>query len=269
MSFRFSQSLLSDKEFSSQENENSQDSGYAPGSQTLRDVSNPSMFPSRRALPRPPTWPTIVPQQPGVRRWKFASNNQTGSRDQFERDLKQHLQDLNLEVSKVVGKIRDLIRLSVNYLKSIYDKEVLSFDEKINEMKSGLSNIFKTLDSYDVDFSLIREKLAALELILSDVLFQIEGLNNRSVIMEEKLSRLVNKVRQDNKSLEQLIDESKVKGLIEIDKSSSKLRTTPRRLPTVKIGNSAMPCGMPRMMSRRNERCRIKTTINFSDSESD
>jgi len=278
MSFNFSQSLLRDREFSSQENENSQDSGYAPESQPFRVTSNPPMFPPRRTLPRPPTWPTLAPQQTGARKWKFASNNQVGSRDQFERDMKQHLQELNLEVSKVMGKMGDVIRVSVDYLKRIYDKEVSSFDEKINEFKSGLNNISKTLDEYNAEFPRINEKIAALELLLSEVISRVEVLNKRNVSIEEKLLRLVKKVKEENESSKQLIEEFKLKGCDQIFASSANFRNngripkplpTPKRLPTVRMGNATLSCGIPRMISRRNDRCRIRTTIIHSDSESD
>ena len=278
MSFNFSQSLLNDREFSSQEYENSQDSGYAPGSQPFRDMSNPSKFPPRRTLPRPPTWPTLAPQQTGARKWKFASNNQVGTRDQFERDLKQHLQELNLEVSKVMGKMGDVIRVSVDYLKSIYEKEVLSYDEKIKEFKSGLINISKTLYECDAEFPRINEKVAALDVLLSEGLSRVEGLNKRNVNIEEKLLRLVKKVKEENESSKQLIEELKLKGCVPISASSANCRSnfripnplpTPKRLPTVRMGNPTLSCGIPRMISRRNDRCRIRTTINHSDSESE
>jgi len=278
MSFNFSQSLLGDREFSSQEYETSQDSGYAPGSQPFRVTSNPPMFPPRGTLPRPPTWPTLTPQQTGARKWKFASNNQVGSRDQFERDMKQHLKELNLEVSKVMGKMGDVIRVSVDYLKRIYDKEVASFDEKINEFKSGLNNISTTLDECDADFPRINEKIAALELLLSEGISRVEDLNKRNVSIEEKLLRLVKKVKEENESSKQLIEEFKLKGCDQIFASSANFRNngripkplpTPKRLPTVRMGNATLSCGIPRMISRRNDRCRIRTTIIHSDSESD
>jgi len=278
MSFNFSQSLLRDREFSSQEYENSQDSGYAPGSQPFRVTSNPPMFPPRRTLPRPPTWPTLAPQQTGIRKWKFAGNNQVGSRDQFERDLKQHLKELNLEVSKVMKKMGDVIRVSVDYLKSIYEKEISSFDEKINGIKSILVDISKFLDDCDAEFSMINEKVAALDLLLSEGISRIEGLNKRSVSIEEKLLRLAKKVKEKNVSSKQFIEELKSKGCDQTSESSayiSKIGIIPnplptsRMLPTLRMGDAVMSCGIPRMMSRRNERCKIKTTIYHSDSESD
>jgi len=90
-----------------------------------------------------------------------------------------------MEVSKAMGKMGDVIRVSVDYLKSMYEKEVLSFDEKKKEINSGLCDISKIMDKCDADFPMINEKVAALDLLLSEGLSRVEGLNKRTVSIEK------------------------------------------------------------------------------------
>jgi len=85
-------------------------------------------------------------------------------------------------------------------------------------------------------------------------------------------------VKEENEATKLLIKELKLKECDQISESLSKIRIsgrtpnplpTLRKHPTIRMGNTASSCGIPRMMFRRNDRCRIKTTINHSDSETD
>ena len=130
----------------SQELDTSQDSGYAvsyhPNTFQAPPPSNfppsaPPLFPPRRTLPRPPTWPNLPLPEQGGSKWKFGGRQEIGGRAPLERDLQQHLQDLSRQANNIPGKISTVVEESVKYLQDVYGKGCV--DEKKEFVKTEKS----------------------------------------------------------------------------------------------------------------------------------
>lgn len=177
MSFSFSQSLLNELPYShtvqaggsiSQELDNSQDSGYsaATGNNNFYPRINTAApsFPTRRTLPRPPTWPTTnIQKQPQHRinsRWYFGGGRQEmkEGRSALERDLQQHLKELSNQTMKVPGKLSKVVEEAVKYIQDVYSlegqdgkQELLKLESTLHGLKQQIKNEEKNAGIADLN----------------------------------------------------------------------------------------------------------------------
>ena len=185
MSFSFSQSLLDDLPSSnpgdagsfSQELENSQDSGYSVsgGTQALssnypRITSALPQFPTRRTLPRPPTWPNINTQQPqqrGGNRWRFGSRQENEGRSALERDLQHHLQEISKQANKVPVKLSTVVVESVKYMQEVYSKEGQDGRKELDKLETAMQGLKQQIQDKECNHIDIIEDLTNLETALA------------------------------------------------------------------------------------------------------
>jgi len=217
MSFSFSQSLLDDLPSSnpgdagsfSQELENSQDSGYSVsgGSQALsnnfpRVASAVPQFPTRRTLPRPPTWPNINTQQPqqmGGNKWRFGGRQEKDGRTALVRDLQQHLQEISKQANKVPVKLSTVIGESVKYMQEVYSKEEQDGRKELDKLENTVHGLKEKILDKECNIDII-EDLTNLETVLTEYELLCKEVTNNKKKNKQRLSRLKEQMQRFSSS---------------------------------------------------------------------
>jgi len=290
MSFSFSQSLLDDLPSSnpgdagsfSQELENSQDSGYSVcgGTQALssnfpRIASTLPQFPTRRTLPRPPTWPNInaqqqQPQQKGGNKWRFGSRQEKEGRSALERDLQQHLQEISKQANKVPVKLSTVVVESVKYMQEVYSKEGQDYRKELDKLENAMYGLKQQIKDKECDNTDIIEDLTNLQTVLTECELLCKKVTDKKEKNNQRLSRLQDQIQRSSFSqtkIEEVIkrfprEETDVltgKKRTEMNGSRYSLLSPPppkrqalanplpsiRRLPTLPLlTTAAAPCGV-------------------------
>jgi len=218
MSFNFSQSLLGDMSQPqpfighgggsfSQELENSQDSGYSvsggcqmPNFYPRNSVAAPS-FPTRRTLPRPPTWPNInVHQQPQRKihnKWNFGGGRpEKEEKSALERDLQQHLQELSNQTTKIPGKLSTVVVESVKYLQDVLNKEGQDERQELNKVGTGLHELREHIEEKRENSMGITEDLEKLMTILSECEMLTKAIREVKERESGSVERIKEKIRR-------------------------------------------------------------------------
>jgi len=218
MSFSFSQSLLDDLPSSnpgdagsfSQELENSQDSGYSVsgGSQALsnnfpRVASAVPQFPTRRTLPRPPTWPNINTQQPqqmGGNKWRFGGRQEKDGRTALVRDLQQHLQEISKQANKVPVKLSTVVVESVKYMQEVYNKEGQDGRKELDKLEYTVHGLKEKVQEDESNYVDIIEDLTNLETVLAEYESLCKEVTIRKEENKQRLSRLKERMERSTSS---------------------------------------------------------------------
>ena len=215
MSFRFSQSL---SQSFSQELDNSQDSGYSASGGTQASSStyfphNSSArppFPTRRTLPRPPTWPNINIQQPQLRggsKWKFGGRQEREGRSALERDLQQHLQEISNQTNKVPGKLSTVVMESVKYMQEVYRKEGQDGREELSKIGSDVHGLKKQIQVQESDNNKITEELTELETVLAECELLCKEVTKGKERNKQKLAYLQEQIQKSSFSQTKIEEE--------------------------------------------------------------
>lgn len=247
MNFSFSQSLLGEMSQPqpfighgggsfSQELENSQDSGYSvsggsqmPNFYPRNSVAAPS-FPTRRTLPRPPTWPNInVHQQPQRRvnsKWNFGGGRpEKEEKSALERDLQQHLQELSNQTTKIPGKLSTVVVESVKYLQDVLNKEGQDGRQELNKVGCGLHELREHIEEKRENSLGVTEDLEKLMTILSEC----EMLDKAIMEVKERESGSVLRIKEKIQRL--TVAQTKIKDVVmELGKSDNDYPTRKERM---------------------------------------